>query len=158
MIILSAISMDHRKSFCFYNHIFVLNSVINDVLQNRKKPIDIEILDYKQCFDSMWMEECLNDLWEAGIQDDHLALIYEINKNIDVAVKTPFGLTERKQVERVVMQGEVYGPLCCSVQVDTFGKECIQQRKYLYQYKEIVGIPPLAMVDELVLISNCGLE
>ena len=56
------------------------------------------------------------------------------------------------------MQGEVYGPLCCSVQVDTFGKECIQQRKYLYQYKEIVGIPPLAMVDDLVLISNCGLE
>ena len=90
----------------------VLNSVINDVLQNKKKPIDIEILDNKQCFDSMWMEECLNDFWEAGIQDDHLALIYEINKNIDVAVKTPFGLTERKQVERVVMQGEVYGPLC----------------------------------------------
>ena len=57
---------------------------MNDVLQNKKKAIDIEILDYKQCFDSMWMKECLNDLWEAGILDDHLAQNNEINKK-----KTP---------------------------------------------------------------------
>ena len=147
-----------RKNKNIRNHIFVLNSVMNDVLQNKKKSIDIEILDYKQCFDSMWMEECVNDLWEAGIQDDHLSLIYEINKNVNVSVKTPFGLTERKQIERVVMQGEVFGPLCCSVQVDTFGKECIQKNKFLYQYKETVGIPPLSMVDDLLLISTCGLN
>ena len=61
------------------------------------------------------MEETINDLWEAGIQDDHLALIFEINKKVNVAVKTPFGLTGRKNIERVIMQGEVYGPLCCSV-------------------------------------------
>ena len=69
-----------KKSKNIRNHIFVLNSVINVVIQNMKQSIDIEILDYKQCFDSMWMEECVNDLWEAGIQDDHLALIYEVKK------------------------------------------------------------------------------
>ena len=74
-----------RKNKNIRNHIFVLNSVINDVIQNKKQSIDVEILDYKQCFDSMWMEECVNDLWEAGIQDDHLALIYEVNKNVNVA-------------------------------------------------------------------------
>ena len=99
-----------------------------------------------------------NDLWDAGVQDDHLALIYEINSKVDVAVKTPFGLTERKQIEKVVMQGEVYGHLCCSVQLDTFGNECMQKNKFLYQYKESVGIPPLSMVDDLVLISRCGIE
>ena len=147
-----------RKNKSIRNHIFVLNSVINDVIQNKKQSIDVEILDYRQCFDSMWMEECVNDLWEAGIQDDHLALIYEVNKNVNVAVKTPFGLTDRQNINRVVMQGEVYGPLCCSVQVDTFGKECIRKNKYLYKYKETVGIPPLSMVDDLVLLSTCGLN
>ena len=147
-----------RKNKNIRNHIFVLNSVMNDVIQNKKKCIDVEILDYKQCFDSMWMDECINDLWDAGVQDDHLALIYEINSKVDVAVKTPFGLTERKQIEKVVMQGEVYGPLCCSVQVDTFGKECMEKNKFLYQYKESVGIPPLSMVDDLVLTSRCGIE
>ena len=147
-----------RKNKNIRNHIFVLNSVLNDVIQNKKKCIDVEILDYKQCFDSMWMDECINDLWDAGVQDDHLALIYEINSKVDVAVKTPFGPTGRKVIEKVVMQGEVYGPLCCSVQVDTFGKECIKKNKFLYKYKESVGIPPLSMVDDLVLISRCGIE
>ena len=67
-------------------------------------------------------------------------------------------MTERKQIGRVVMQGEVFGPLCCSVQVDTFGKECIQKSKYLYLYKESVDIPTLSMVDDLLLISTCGLN
>ena len=131
---------------------------MNDIIQNKKKSIDVEILDYRQCFDSMWMEECINDLWEAGIQDDHLALIYKINEEVDVAVKTPFGLTSRKQIGSIIMQGEVYGPLCCLVQVDSFGKYCIENEKFLYQYKESVGIPPLSMVDDLVLISTCGLN
>ena len=135
-----------------------IHKKIGRFFENKKKCIDVEILDYKQCFDSMWMDECINDLWEAGVQDDHLALIYEINSKVDVAVKTPFGLTERRQIEKVVMQGEVYGPLCCSVQVDTFGKDCMQKNKFLYQYKYSVGIPPLSMVDDLVLISNCGID
>jgi hypothetical protein len=28
----------------------------------------------------------------------------------------------------------------------------------LYEYKDVVGIPPLAMVDGLALISKCGLD
>ena len=147
-----------RKNKNIRNHIFVVNSVINEVIQNKKHSIDIEILDYKKCFDSMWMEECVNDLWEAGVQDDQLALIYKINEKVNVAVNTPFGITERKFIERIVMQGEVYGPLCCSVQVDTSAKECVQSEKFLYKYKDTVDVPPLAMVDDLLLISNCGLN
>ena len=42
--------------------------------------------------------------------------------------------------------------------MDTFGKECVHKRKYLYEYKDEVGITPLAMVDNLALISKCGLD
>ena len=56
------------------------------------------------------------------------------------------------------MQGETLGPIECSVTIDTFGKECLDQKKYLYSYKGLVGIPPLAMVDDLACISTCGLE
>ena len=56
------------------------------------------------------------------------------------------------------MQGETFGPLCCSVQVDSFGKECLQKGNLLYQYKGEVGLPPLAMVYDLVCISECGIN
>ena len=57
-----------------------------------------------------------------------------------------------------MLRGEVFGPLECSVSVDSFGKECLEQEKYLYQYRNEVGVPPLAMIDDLVCPSVCGVN
>ena len=122
------------------------------------EPIDVEIVDYRQCFDSMWLSENLNDLFESGIQDDNLALINAANAKNYVAVQTPAGLTERVPIERIVMQGEVTGPGQCSNMVDTFGKECLKESKLLYTYKDEVGVPPLGMVDDVLSVSKCGVE
>ena len=46
----------------------------------------------------------------------------------------------------------------CSVQVDSFGKECLSENKHLYLYRGAVGVPPIAMVDDLLAVSNCGIE
>ena len=54
------------------NHICVLNGVICDVLSTKKKtPIDLQIYDYKQCFDSLWLQECMNDMYDSGVKDDN---------------------------------------------------------------------------------------
>ena len=145
-----------RKKMNIRNHIFVLNGIINEALKTGKS-VDIQILDYRQCFDSMWIEDCINDLYEYGVKSPNLALIYEANRVNKVAVMTPNGLTERKKVEQIVMQGEVFGPLECSVTVDTIGKECLAKGKYLYFYKGVEE-PPLAMVDDLACVSTCGLD
>ena len=147
-----------RRGKNIRNHIFVLNGIVNEAVNQKTPGIDIAIMDYRQCFDSLWIEECMNDLWEAGITDDKLSLIYKMNEKTNVKVKTPFGLTKSQEVHKVVMQGETFGPLCCSVQVDKFGKECMEKEQLLYQYKGEVGVPPLAMVDDLVCVSKCGLD
>ena len=36
------------------------------------------------------------------------------------------------------MQGENFAPLECSVQIDTFGKECIIGSKYLFYYRNSI--------------------
>ena len=38
-----------RRGKNIRNHIFVLNGIINDVVQNGKEAVDIDILDYRQC-------------------------------------------------------------------------------------------------------------
>ena len=60
-----------------------------------------------------------------------------------MAVKTPVGKTERSDIRNVITQGDVFGPILCSKQVDTFGQECLNQNKYTYLYKGEVEIPPL---------------
>ena len=52
----------------------------------------------------------------------------------------------------------MFGPMLCSKQVDTFGKECLEEDKYLYFYKGEVAIPPLGMVDDLICVSECGFK
>ena len=45
-----------RKGKNVRNHIRIVNGVIVDVLSTKKnRPIDIQIFDYKQCFDSLWL-------------------------------------------------------------------------------------------------------
>ena len=73
-------------------------------------------------------------------------------------MKTPFGETKREKIQKLVMQGEIFGPLCCSVTVDTFGKECLKNGKELYYYKGKVGKPPLAMIADLICVSKCGIK
>ena len=56
-----------RKDKNIRNHVFIINGIINDVINGKAEPIDIEIIDYRQCFDSMWLSESINDLFESGI-------------------------------------------------------------------------------------------
>ena len=133
-----------------------MNGIIQDTLHFKKRALDVQIFDYKQCFDSLWLKECLNDLYESGVQDDSLALLYSINSHVKVAVKTPVGRTNRKSIFNVITQGDVFSPIFCSNQVDTIGKECLQDKKYLYRYRDEVDIPPLTMVDDLLCVSECG--
>ena len=148
-----------RKQMNIRNHIFVVNSVIHDVLRKKSsKSIDIMVLDYKQMFDSECLYECMNDLYEAGVKDDIFALIYEANRVNNVAVQTPHGISRREKFEEIVMQGDVLAPLISSLQVDTMGKECLEKQKHLFYFRDSVPIGPLGMVDDLLTISECGVK
>ena len=146
-----------RRGKSVRNHIWILNGIICDVLSKKQKhPVDLQIYDYKQCFDSLWLEECMNDVYSGGIQDDKFAVLYNINTHVNVAVKTPVGKTDRRGILNSIIQGDVFGPMFCSKQIDEIGKESLEYSKYTYIYKGEVAIPPLIMLDDLVCIAECG--
>ena len=71
--------------------------------------------------------ECLSDLFESGVKDDKLALLYNVNKNVKITVKTPVGRTNRSAIYNVILQGDVFGHILCSNQIDIFGRECFKE-------------------------------
>ena len=146
-----------RKGKSVRNHIWVLNAVICDILSKKKKtPVDLQIFDYKECFDSLWLEDCMNDMYNGGIQDDKFSLLYKMNTLVNVAVRTPVGKNNRGTIKHAIIQGDVFGPMFCGKHVDDIGKECIENNKYIYKYKGEVNIPPLIMIDDLITVSECG--
>ena len=56
-----------------------------------------------------------NDMYEVGVTNDNLNLIYEGDKKSKIAVKTPFGITKRVDLNKVVAQGEINSPLKCAI-------------------------------------------
>ena len=96
-----------RKRKNIRNHNFIINGIIHHTVTSKSRPVDLAVLDYKQCFDTLAVDVASNDMYNAGVADDNLNLIYECDSLSKIAVKTPVGLTKRVDVEKVVAQGEV---------------------------------------------------
>ena len=76
-----------RKERNIRNYLFIVYGIINQVKKDKSDPIDISVFDVEKCFDNLWLEELVNDLYDRGLVNDKLALLYELNKDIKVAVK-----------------------------------------------------------------------
>ena len=46
----------------------------------------------------------------------------------------------------------------CSISIDKIGRKCRMTQQYMYKYKDMVNVLPLAMVDDLLGIAPCGLD
>ena len=100
-----------NRSICDNN--FILNAVI-DHAKYLNKQIFITFYDYSTCFDSLWLEDSMITLWELGVRNEMFALIFKLNEFAKIRVRTPFGLTDEFECERIVKQGSVLSSNLCS--------------------------------------------
>ena len=124
-----------RKHRNIRNHLFVIYAIINSVVQGESGCIDIQIHDLGQAFDALWLDDCLNDVFDAVTEekrDDKLALLYDINKENKVAVNTTVGQTERFNANKIVTQGGTWGSLLCSNHIDSLGRRCTATGEHMY--------------------------
>ena len=155
---MSDCQMGARKAKGCRNNIFVVNAIIHDVMKSKnKKPIILQIYDYAQMFDSIDLEQAISDIFDVGVDDDTLVLLHKANEEIHMAVKTTNGLTERQVLKDIVLQGDTWGSLLASVQVDSIGKEC-QEAGYGYLYMDSLPISMLGLVDDLVGVTEAGYQ
>ena len=150
-----------RKGRNVKDHLFIVYGIINSVVNGGEDSVDIQIYDIEKAFDSLWLVDCMNDAFETldkTHRDDKLVLLFESNKRNLVAVNTAFGETKRVNIPKIVQQGGTWGPCLCSNSVDTLGKKLQNRGTSTFKYKKSVKIIPLAMVDDIIAISRCGIE
>ena len=142
-----------RKERNIRDNLFVLNAITNSVTNGKEKPCEIGVYDIAKVFDSLWAQECINDLYDAGVHDDKLVLLHLENQNAQVAVKTSSGITSRETIHNVIMQGTVTGGLYCTTTTDKLAKHVYNHRSL---YKGVVDVPPLLMIDDILTVSEYG--
>ena len=79
--------------------------------------------DYRTCFDSLWLEDCMISLWKIGINNDMFSLIYKMNESCEAIVKTPYGNTPPFRCPQIVKQGTVLGGSLCGSSTAELCKE-----------------------------------
>ena len=59
-------------------------------------------------FDCMCLQESLLDLFDSGVNDDHLTLIHEANKDRRIKVKTPNGFYVEQTLKELLKNNPDY--------------------------------------------------
>ena len=111
---MSDCNVGSRKRRNVKDHLLVIHGVINSVVNGNEDCIDLQIYDLVKAFDGLWLEDCLNDIYDNTPREnknEKISLLYESNRMNMVAVKTAAGITERVNIPTIVQQGGTWGPL-----------------------------------------------
>ena len=145
-----------RKHRNIRDHIYVLNAILNSVTEENNESLDLQVYDTEKTFDTLWLHEVVNDLYEAGFNNDKLNLIFLESKSAQVAVRTQSGMSRRITLRNIIMQGTVWAGLCCTVMFDKLGKLVYSRPELMYKYKGTVSVPPMEMVDDILAVTKCS--
>ncbi len=108
-------------------------------------PLYLNFYDFKQCFDKIWLHDSIIALYKLGLNNEHLAHIYDVNSRAQITVNTPHGPSKTFTKTAIVKQGSVTAGSLCSA---TTGEFCDEHTSGGVQ----VGgtkINALAYVDDL---------
>ena len=61
-----------RKNKNIRSQSFMVNSIVHETATTKSKPLDLQIYDFKQAFDSMSLSVTMNDIYDIGIRNDNL--------------------------------------------------------------------------------------
>ena len=150
---LSLSNIGARKNKSPRDHLFVVYSVIQETLSEKDvSDLDLVFYDLCQAYDSLWVSHTLVDLYENKVDTNLLNVIYELSKKATIAIKTPVGVSNTKEIEETIMQGETVSSILCTSTVDKVAKDCPLPP---IKYKKEVAIPKLGFVDDILDINRC---
>ena len=88
------------------------------IIQKNKKAIIVSMWDLKAFFDSENLIDCMSELYKKRIKGKLYRLIFRMNQNIRISIKTAVGETEEKDTGNGVGQGTVEGAGVSSSSID----------------------------------------
>ena len=95
------------------DNLFMLRAAI-DHQKYKGKALYVTTYDFEQAFDSLWLQDCVMTLMRLGVPKDILHLVYNLNKEANITINTPYGLTSPTKITDIVEQGTVLGSNLCS--------------------------------------------
>ena len=110
-----------RKERSPTDQVFVLRAAMEYMIYMGKEYY-IEFCDLKKAFDKMILINVMEDLWQANIKGRIWRNIFIINQSTNIIIKTPYGETEKMNVEQILKQGSVLASTLAALHTDSSNK------------------------------------
>ena len=114
------------------------------------KPLFLTLYDYSQCFDSLWLSDCLLSLMKVGVEKEVVSILKKLNETCNIVVKTPAGVTEEFEMSSIVQQGSVSGGALCVASLAEILEEDLGKG---FQIGAAI-LRALAFVDDIATLSK----
>ena len=90
--------------------------IVNKNLHLNKETY-ITFIDLEKCFDKLWLQSGITELWKGGMNHQDAEMILQMNEKAKILINTPVGMTEMIEIPNCVKQGTIYGPKIGSQEV-----------------------------------------
>ena len=98
-------------------HLFVVKSALA-LIEGKNEATLFSTWDLKKFFDSESLIDVMSELYKSDIKGKLYRLIFKLNENIKITVKTPVGNTEYEDTGNGLGQGTVDGAILSAVSID----------------------------------------
>jgi hypothetical protein len=132
-------------------HLFVLKSII--ALNNLyDKAVFIQLWDISKFFDREHLRDAMDVLYKRGTRGKMYRLLFEMNKNTIVKVRTAVGDTEEEDTGEGLGQGTNEGAIISASSIDYTVDEHFRESPYEISYGEL-NLQPLLFQDDVCRMS-----
>ena len=69
-----------RENRSIADNLFVVYAIQNEAMK-KKICVDLHFMDLSKCFDAMWSQETMNDMYDNGVKDDIFVLLSKMNES-----------------------------------------------------------------------------
>ena len=90
-----------RKESSAMDNLIIMNA-IKENQRAQKLNTYMFLADAVKCFDKLWLKDCLLEMYNLGCDPNTQKVLYEMNKETYLIIRTPVGNTENIQVKEVV--------------------------------------------------------
>ena len=94
-------------------HLFTLKSFVA-LAENNGVAVAINLLDLVKYFDKEYLIDAMNELHKAKVKGKVYKLVYELNKDTRITVRTAVGDSDKREVEDTISQGSIDGGILSS--------------------------------------------
>ena len=79
-----------RKERSAMDNLIIMNTII-DHQKAQKLNTYIFFEDAVKCFNKLWLKDCLLEVYNLGYDPNTLKILYEMNKETNIIIRTPVG-------------------------------------------------------------------